>query len=129
MQEIALNTPARTPAEAHAFAPGHSANLYHHGAGDTHVSDWLGPATLIRALLVFLVSGTGTEHPGKGRAFDLIRDTLEHMAASHSHNVQTIPSKHRTDILALCVGWRRMVVGFLVLMLSEWRSAHSDIQP
>ena len=92
----ALNTPARAPAEAHAYAPGDSVDLYRHGAGDKHVSGWLGPATLIDAselshgqatvkwqgrhmnvrqqdhrphlaLLVFFVAGTSALHLEKRR--------------------------------------------------------------
>ena len=96
----ALNTPARAPAEAHAYAPGYSVGLYRHGAGDKHVSGWLGRAALIDvselsheqatvkwqgrhpnvrlqdlgphlALFVFLVCGTGTLHLGKGQSVGL----------------------------------------------------------
>ena len=34
----ALNAPAGASAEAHAYAPGDSVDLYRHGAGDKHVS-------------------------------------------------------------------------------------------
>ena len=98
----ALDTPARAPAEAHAYVFGDSVDLYRHGAGDTLVSGWLGPATLIDAselshgqatvkwqgthmnvrlqdlrphlaLLVLFVPGTGTLHFGKDRALDLMK--------------------------------------------------------
>ena len=153
-----LNTPARAPAEAHAYVPGDFVDLYRHGAGDKHVSFWLGPATPIDAselshgqatvkwqglsvrlqdlrphlaLLVFLVSGTGALHLGKGRALDLIRDMLEHMAASHNRTTTSTPyteNNDRTD-LQRRVGWLRMVVGFLALTLSGYRSARPGFQP
>ena len=125
----ALNTPSRAPAGACAYNPGDSVDIFRHGLGEKHVSGWLGPATIVDcselthgqatvkwqgrhisvrlqdlrphlALFIFLLAKIGTLHIGKGRALDLIHDTLEQLASANNHTIVIAHSKQRPDLFA-----------------------------
>ena len=124
-----MNTPARAPAEGHAYSQSDAVDLYRHGLGDKHVSGWLGPATLIDvselshglatvkwqgrhlnvrlqdlrphlALLVVLVANICTVHLSKGRALSLLHDALEHMASTINNSILTLHAKQRPEVFA-----------------------------
>jgi len=52
------------------------------------------------ALLVFLAAYHGTLHLGRGRALDMLKDTLEHMASRHDHSIVTLHAKQKPDLFA-----------------------------